>query len=178
MLEEVVYWLCEMVKKRNNLPFCPLMCVTIDRSELPYQEDRNSHPCMGLYKSCSFLDLHMCQHRNFHIPCTPCCLGIPDLQDKTKTEYVTDVFIRSLKLLCHCPSPSSSFPLYLVCKTFYPDMSCLFKLLKKCFTATFTLSFGQNCATGKYELFHITLQAQGWLNSQHKQRTPGSFRES
>lgn len=142
--------------KGNNLPFCPLMCEIMGRSELPYQEGRNSHLYMGLYKSCSSLDLHMCQHRSFHIPCTPCCLGIPDLQDQTKREYVNDVFIRSLKLLCHYPTLSSSFPPYLVCKPFYPDMSCLFNLLKELFMATFTLSFGQNCAAGKYELFHIT----------------------
>lgn len=174
MLEEAVYLLCEMVKKGNNLPFYPSMCVIIGRSSLPYQEDRNSHLYMGLYKSCSFLDLHMCQHRNFHIPCTPCCLGIPDLQDQAEMEYVNDVFIIPLKLLCHYPIPSSSFPPCLVCKTFYADMLCLFNILKECFMAT--LSFGQNCAAGKCELFHITLLAQGCLKSQYRQRTSESFR--
>lgn len=90
-------------KEREQPPFLSLGGWDHWQKWAAYQEDRNSHLYMGLYKSCSFLDLHMYQHRNFHIPCTPCYLGIPDLQ--TKMEYVTDVFKRSLKLLCRLPNP-------------------------------------------------------------------------
>lgn len=128
------------------------MCDPLE--ELPYQEDRNSHPYMGLYKSCSFLGRHMCQHRSFHIPCTPCCLDIPDLQNQMKMGCVNDVFIRALKSLHHYPTWFSSLPPYLVCKIFYLNVPC-FLTSEGTFMVTSTSSLEKMVLLGNTNYFTL-----------------------